>query len=96
MDPVTGTLQTNTTLGRFADGYFNIVLKASNGVNDTKRGDFTSLKVINGNSADRTFLQPSVAIIARMLYTSTFPPLQQQQLVKEDYSYLLVRYLAGT
>lgn len=45
IDPETGMLQTNATLGRFADGYFKIFLKASNGVHDTKKGDFTKLKV---------------------------------------------------
>lgn len=46
MDATSGMLQTNATLGRFVDGYFHIVLKASNGVTDQKNGDFTTLKVI--------------------------------------------------
>ena len=45
MDSTTGMLQTNVTLGRFVDGYFSIVLKASNGIHDKKSGDFTTIKV---------------------------------------------------
>ena len=45
IDPASGILQTNRTLGQFADGYFNLVFRASNGPGDKKRGDFTTLKV---------------------------------------------------
>ena len=45
IDPSSGILQTNRTLGQFADGYFNLVFRASNGPGDKKRGDFTTLKV---------------------------------------------------
>ena len=45
IDPSSGVLQTNRTLGQFADGYFNLVFRASNGPNDKKRGDFTTMRV---------------------------------------------------
>ena len=45
IDSSTGMLQTNDTLGRFIDGYFTLVVKASNGVNDMKNGDFATLKI---------------------------------------------------
>ena len=45
IDPASGILQTNRTLGQFTDGYFNLVFRASNGPGDKKRGDFTTLKV---------------------------------------------------
>ena len=45
VDSVAGVVQTNQTLGRYVDGYFNIFLKASNGIHDTKKGDFALLRV---------------------------------------------------
>jgi hypothetical protein len=45
LDAASGVLQTNQTLARFTDGYFSVVIKASNGAEDTKKGDFTVLKV---------------------------------------------------
>ena len=44
MDPSSGLLQTNATLGRFVDGHFELVLKAANGPDDAE-GDYTRLKV---------------------------------------------------
>lgn len=45
VDGLTGLLQTNQTLGRFADGYFLIFVKATNGRYDIRNGDFARLKV---------------------------------------------------
>ena len=42
MDELTGTLRTNQTYGQFADGYFVVVIKATNA---PAQKDFTKVKV---------------------------------------------------
>ena len=59
IDPSSGVLQTNRTLGQFADGYFNLVLRASNGPED-KRGDLANLKV---SCSDPEILDRSVSLL---------------------------------
>ena len=44
IDPVTGVIQTNQSYGRFSDGYFDVVIKATNSPNPSK-SDFATLKV---------------------------------------------------
>jgi hypothetical protein len=46
IDELTGTLRTNQTYGQFADGYFVVVIKATNA--PTQR-DFTKVKVSSGD-----------------------------------------------
>ena len=42
IDELTGTLRTNQTYGQFADGYFVVVIKATNA---PTQKDFTKVKV---------------------------------------------------
>jgi hypothetical protein len=88
IDPSSGILQTNRTLGQYADGYFNLVFKASNGPNDKKRGDFTSIKVKHFCSLFSTFL----AINQFSLLTFRITRTLFQDTLKDDFSLLLVRF----
>jgi hypothetical protein len=44
VDELSGTLRTNQTYGEFADGYFVVVVKATNA---PQQKDFTKVKVTN-------------------------------------------------
>jgi len=44
VDPSTGVIQTNQSYGKYADGYFDVVIKASNSP-DPSKADFTFLKI---------------------------------------------------
>ena len=45
MDPSTGVIQTNQSYGKYADGFFDVVVKATNSPDPTK-ADFAFLKVL--------------------------------------------------
>jgi len=44
IDPVTGVIQTNQSYGRYSDGYFDVVIKATNSPNPSKSA-FATLKI---------------------------------------------------
>jgi len=44
VDPITGVIQTNQSYGRYSDGYFDVVIKASNSP-DPSKSDFALLKI---------------------------------------------------
>ena len=44
VDPVTGVIQTNQSYGRYSDGYFDVVVRASNSP-DPSKADFALVKI---------------------------------------------------
>ena len=44
VDPITGVIQTNQSYGRYSDGYFDVVIKASNSP-DPLKSDFALIKI---------------------------------------------------
>ena len=44
VDPLTGVIQTNQSYGRYSDGFFDVVIKASNSP-DPAKSDFALMKI---------------------------------------------------